>query len=118
MEAHLRQRRDCSLAADIVVEVLLALGADGAELVLSVLLEHPGRDQVALEDRGVLVHSCLRLGLGQLVLELVDPSDLGPDGILLVEFRLIVVLDLPLGPSSLALMLEQIGADAVLDYKI
>ena len=102
----------------IVVEVLFTLGADGADLVLSVLLDHPGRDQVAQEDGGVLVDSGLRLGLGQLVLELVDPRDLGPDGVLLVEFGLIVVLDLPLGPSSLALMLEQIGADAVLDCKI
>jgi len=103
------------LAADVVVEVLLALGADGAELVLSVLLEHPGRDQVAQEDGGVLVHSCLRLGLGQLVLELVDASDLGPDGILLFELCLLVVLDLLLGASSLAFILHEVRADAVLD---
>ena len=103
------------MAADIVVEVLLALGADGAELVLSVLLEHPGRDQVAQEDGGVLVHSCLRLGLGQLVLELVDPSDLGPDIILLVELGLLVFLDLLLGASSLALIPHEVHADDVLN---
>ena len=115
MEVQLRWRKDRSLGADIVVKVLLALGADGAELVLSVLLEHPSRDQVAQEDRGVLVHSCLRLSLGQLVLELVDPSDLGPGGILLVKLGLLVALDLLLGASSLALILHEVRADAVLD---
>ena len=115
MKVQLRWRRDRSLAADIVVEVLLALGADGAELVLSVLLEHPSRDQVAQEDRGVLVHSCLRLGLGQLVLELIDPRDLGSGCILFVELGLLVVLDLLLGAPSLALILHEVRADAVLD---
>ena len=102
----------------LIIEVLLALWPDGAELVLGVLLQYTRGDQVTQEDGRILVDSSLGLGLGQLVLELVDLSDLGPDGVLLVELGLLIVLDLLLCASSLTVILHEVRADTMLDYKI
>ena len=95
--------------------MLLALGTDSTELVLGVLLDHAGVDEVAHEDGRAMVAFAFVLGLLQLVLQLLDLGDPGSVGVLLVELGFIVVLDLLLGASSLALILHEVRADAVLD---
>ena len=59
MEAQLHFRRNRSIVVDVIVEVLFTLGTDSTELILSVLLKHPGRDQVAQKDGSILVDSDL-----------------------------------------------------------
>ena len=103
------------MATKVVVEVLLALGADGAELVLVVLLDDAGVDEVAHEYGSAMVVLALVLGLLQLVLQLLDLGGPGSVCVLLVELGLLIVLDLLLGAPSLALGLHQVCADAVLD---
>ena len=70
-------------------------------------------DQITDQDGSIPVEQGLLLGLGQLLLELIEASQLGADRVLLLQFLLLPILDLLLGPSPLGADLQHVHADAV-----
>ena len=81
--------------------------------VLGLLLDDAGVDKIAHEHGCAFVVVSLLLHLRHLLLQLVEPRELGSDIILVVELGLLLVLDLLLGSSSLRAGLEHVDAAAV-----
>ena len=98
------------------VKRLLAIDAFGDEFTVADLLDDTCIDEVTHQLGGAEVVVCSLLSLILLGLELLKASHLGPHVILPIQLRCLCLLNLLLGPSALALGLQQVGANTMLLY--
>ena len=75
------------------------------EGVLALLPDHAGVHEVLEDDCGILVLLGRLLHLGQLLLHRFEPGHLGPDHVLLLELRRLLLGDLYLGAAALGVLL-------------
>ena len=102
-----------SLTADL--KALLALRSGGDEGGVLLLLDHARIYEVTHQMSSVLAKSSLLIGNQQLLFQLLDPGLMSAHRVLLVQLGLLVLLDLQLSSSALALGLEHVGTNTMMN---